>query len=92
MSAEIIARRKQVLQQKVQQAQQNAQAAAQAHAHWQAEALGAAAALREIEELEQELAGSEGDLSGAIDDDDDQTGAPPLHVVRSKKGEATSEE
>ena len=92
MSDDIIARRKAALQQRIQEAQQNAQAAAQAHAHWQAEALGAAATLREIEELEAELAGGEGDGSGGAIDDDDQIGVPPLRVVRRKKGEDASEE
>ena len=86
MSDDVIQRRKTALQQKLQEAQQNAQNAAQAHAHWQAEALGAAAALRELEELEQELAGGE---SGGADGDEP---TPALRVVRGKKGETASEE
>ena len=88
MSDDIIQRRKGALQQRLQEAQQNAQNAAQAHAHWQAEALGAAAALREIEELEQELA--DDGISGVVDDD--QIGAPALRVVKGKKGDKASEE
>ncbi len=87
MSDDVIQRRKTALQQRLQEAQQNAQNAAQAHAHWQAEALGAAAALREIEELEREIAGAEGGT-----DEDEPTGAPALRVVKGKKGEDASEE